>query len=50
VTVAERLDDALEQARDWAGAGPKRAVLVTGSIVLVGEAMAYAEDHEWGSA
>jgi len=50
VTVAERLEDALEQARDWAGAGPKRAVLVTGSIVLVGEAMAYAEDHEWGSA
>lgn len=48
--VVDRLDDALEQARDWAAAEPKRAVLVTGSIVLVGEAMAYADDHEWGSA
>ncbi|MFD5864232.1 bifunctional folylpolyglutamate synthase/dihydrofolate synthase [Agromyces sp. NPDC127015] len=50
VVVVDRLEDALEQARGWAAAGPKRAVLVTGSIVLVGEAMAYAEDHEWGSA
>ncbi|MFE6966359.1 bifunctional folylpolyglutamate synthase/dihydrofolate synthase [Agromyces sp. NPDC057679] len=46
--VVERLDDALEEARTWAAEAPKRAVLVTGSIVLVGEAMAIADDREWG--
>ena len=49
VDVAERLDDALDEARDWAGAGDKRGVVVTGSITLVGDAMAIAEDREWGS-
>lgn len=39
--------DALESAREWAGAAPKRAVLVTGSITLVGDAMAIAQDEEW---
>lgn len=39
--------DALESAREWAGDGGRRAVVVTGSIVLVGAAMAYAEEQEW---
>ncbi|MGN7801026.1 bifunctional folylpolyglutamate synthase/dihydrofolate synthase [Leifsonia sp. 22587] len=42
--------DALESARDWAGEEPRRAVVVAGSIVLVGQAMAYAEEQEWKQA
>ena len=42
--------DALESAREWAGEGGRRAVVVTGSIVLVGAAMAYAEEQEWKGA
>lgn len=49
VDIAERLDDALDEARDWAGRTEKRGVVVTGSITLVGDAMAIAEDREWGS-
>jgi dihydrofolate synthase/folylpolyglutamate synthase len=49
VDVVERLDDALDEARDWAGRADKRGVVVTGSITLVGDAMAIAEDREWGS-
>ena len=44
----ERLDDALDEARAWAAEAPKRAVVVTGSIALVGEAMAIAADRGWG--
>ncbi|SIN74826.1 bifunctional folylpolyglutamate synthase/dihydrofolate synthase [Agromyces cerinus] len=40
--------DALDDARKWAAEAPKRAVVVTGSIVLVGEAIAIAADREWG--
>ena len=40
--------DALEDARKWAAEAPKRAVVVTGSIVLVGEAIGIAADREWG--
>ncbi|MFC9561772.1 bifunctional folylpolyglutamate synthase/dihydrofolate synthase [Agromyces sp. NPDC056965] len=40
--------DALDDARKWATEAPKRAVVVTGSIVLVGEAIAIAADREWG--
>lgn len=47
VQLAPRLDEALELARDWASAGEKRGVVVAGSIVLVGEAMAYAADRGW---
>lgn len=42
--------DALEAAREWAGEEPRRAVVVTGSIVLVGAAMAYAEEQGWKDA
>ncbi|MFB6609139.1 bifunctional folylpolyglutamate synthase/dihydrofolate synthase [Agromyces sp. NPDC056379] len=40
--------DALDDARKWATEAPKRAVVVTGSIVLVGEVIAIAADREWG--
>jgi dihydrofolate synthase/folylpolyglutamate synthase len=49
VDVADRLDDALDEARDWAARGEKRGVVVTGSITLVGDAIAIAEDREWGT-
>lgn len=42
--------DALEAAREWADEEPRRAVVVTGSIVLVGAAMAYAEEQGWKDA
>ncbi|MCU1347640.1 MAG: folylpolyglutamate synthase [Acidobacteria bacterium] len=42
--------DALEAARDWAGEAARRAVVVAGSVVLVGQAMAYAETQEWKRA
>ncbi len=50
VQAVERLDDALDDARAWAAEAPKRAVVVTGSIALVGEAMAIAADRGWGRA
>lgn len=39
--------DALDRAREWALEKPRRAVLVTGSITLVGEAMARAAAEGW---
>jgi dihydrofolate synthase/folylpolyglutamate synthase len=39
--------DALESARDWAAEEGRRAVVVAGSIVLVGQAMAYADEQDW---
>ncbi|AWB95577.1 dihydrofolate synthase [Agromyces badenianii] len=50
VEVAARLDDALGEARAWAAAAAKRAVIVAGSIVLVGEAIGIAADRDWGRA
>ncbi len=47
VTEVGNVADALDEARAWAASGPRRAVLVTGSILLVGEAMAIAEDDGW---
>jgi dihydrofolate synthase / folylpolyglutamate synthase len=47
---AHRFDDvtdALESARSWAAQEPRRAVLVTGSISLVGEAMGLAASQGW---
>ena len=38
---------AFASARDWAAAGRRRAVVVTGSITLVGEAIAAAEAEGW---
>jgi dihydrofolate synthase/folylpolyglutamate synthase len=47
VSSYPELSAALEAARDWAGTAPGRAVLVTGSITLVGEAIALAEAGAW---
>ena len=48
VQVVERYEDALETARDWAAEAPGRGVVVTGSITLVGDTLAFAHDREWG--
>lgn len=39
--------DAVEAARVWASESPRRAVIVTGSITLVGDAIAIARDGGW---
>lgn len=49
VTEADSLADAMAEARSWAGRGPKRAVLVTGSITLIGEVMTLASAEGWKS-
>ena len=41
------LGDAVEAAREWASADPRRAVVVTGSIALIGETLALAQASEW---
>ncbi|PII81501.1 dihydrofolate synthase [Leucobacter sp. OLJS4] len=53
VEVEERLPDALDAARAWASTveeGETRGVLVTGSVMLAGEAIAYSRDEGWGIA
>ena len=46
----DELGEAVEEARTWAAEGERRAVVVTGSIVLVGEAMALAATRRWRAA
>jgi dihydrofolate synthase/folylpolyglutamate synthase len=41
------LGDAIEAARDWAASDPRRAVVVTGSIALIGEALGLAQERDW---
>jgi dihydrofolate synthase/folylpolyglutamate synthase len=50
VTVEPDLRTALDDARDSAGETEKGAALVTGSILLVGEAIAHALDEGWKTA
>jgi len=38
---------ALQAAREWAEDGPRRGVLVTGSITLIGDAMVIAKNEGW---
>lgn len=45
--VFENLEFAVQDARVWAAQAPRRAVLVTGSITLVGEVIALAEAERW---
>ena len=47
VSEAESFVEAVNEARAWAGKAPKRAVLITGSITLVGEAIALASELGW---
>lgn len=46
-TVAESFEQAVQDARAWAAESSRRAVVVTGSITLVGEAIALAEAEGW---
>ena len=39
--------EAFADARAWAGERPRRAVVVTGSITLVADALARAEEGGW---
>jgi len=47
VTVHTDLADAAEAAREWAAASDRRAVVIAGSVVLAGEALALAEAEAW---
>jgi dihydrofolate synthase/folylpolyglutamate synthase len=44
------LGGAIEAAREWAGAEQRRAVVVTGSIALIGETLALAQERDWKAA
>lgn len=43
----ESFEHAIEDARAWAAESPRRAVVVTGSITLVGEAISLAAEEGW---
>ena len=47
VTVHRDLADAAEAARAWAAASDRRAVVIAGSVVLAGEALALASAEDW---
>lgn len=47
VTVHGDLAEAAESARAWAAASDRRAVVIAGSVVLAGEALALANAEEW---
>ncbi|MFM9876298.1 MAG: bifunctional folylpolyglutamate synthase/dihydrofolate synthase [Rhodoglobus sp.] len=47
VASFENFEDAIADARAWAAQSERRAVLVTGSITLVGEAVALATKERW---
>ncbi|WP_336659369.1 bifunctional folylpolyglutamate synthase/dihydrofolate synthase [Leucobacter sp. USHLN153] len=50
VEVAESLPEALDEARAWAARAEGRAVLVVGSVLLAGEAIAFARAEGWSAA
>lgn len=47
VTVHDNVSDAAEAARAWAAASDRRAVVIAGSVVLAGEALAVAAREDW---
>jgi dihydrofolate synthase/folylpolyglutamate synthase len=47
VSVHRDLPGAAEAARAWAAASDRRAVVIAGSVVLAGEALALAADEDW---
>jgi len=47
VTVHSDVADAAEAARGWAAASDRRAVVVAGSVILAGEALALATAEDW---
>lgn len=48
-TVHHSLADAADAAREWAASSDRRAVVIAGSVVLAGEAIALAEEEDWKS-
>ena len=46
-TVYHSLADAADAAREWAASSDRRAVIIAGSVVLAGEAIALAQDEDW---
>ncbi|MGW8483507.1 bifunctional folylpolyglutamate synthase/dihydrofolate synthase [Microbacterium sp. NPDC055903] len=46
-TVHPSLADAADAAREWAASSERRAVVIAGSVVLAGEAIALAEEEDW---
>ncbi|WP_203579579.1 bifunctional folylpolyglutamate synthase/dihydrofolate synthase [Microbacterium hibisci] len=49
VTVHRDLAEAADAARAWAAASDRRAVVIAGSVVLAGEALALANAEDWKS-
>ncbi|MGX1694392.1 bifunctional folylpolyglutamate synthase/dihydrofolate synthase [Microbacterium keratanolyticum] len=49
VTVHPSLQDAADAAREWAASADRRAVVIAGSVVLAGQAIALAETEDWKS-
>jgi len=49
VTVHDDLRGAADAAREWAAASERRAVVIAGSVVLAGEAVALAVAEDWKS-
>ncbi|MGZ0067351.1 bifunctional folylpolyglutamate synthase/dihydrofolate synthase [Microbacterium sp. Yaish 1] len=49
VTEHRDLVEAAEAAREWAAGGERRAVVIAGSVVLAGEAIALAAAEDWKS-
>ena len=47
VQTFESLEFAVQDARVWAAQAPRRAVLVTGSITLIGEVIGLASAEGW---
>lgn len=47
VTVHDDLAEAADAARAWAAASDRRAVVIAGSVVLAGEAIAVAAAQDW---
>ena len=47
VTVHADLAEAADAARAWAAASDRRAVVITGSVVLAGQAVALAAAEDW---
>lgn len=50
IELALSLPEALDEARGWAERAEGRAVLVVGSVLLVGEAISHARAEGWGAA
>ncbi len=47
VSVFPEMSSAADAARGWAAASDRRAVIITGSVVLAGEALALADEEGW---